>query len=170
MVKGMCLMKVKIIGSVLAATLVLSSIGDSYALANSSYMISTGVKYTSYEDADITNHDLYKRLIKDKQKEFMEIVKGTNLNYQQQVQLLKDRENMGQEQEKTLKVSLIKKAAKILAAKLGEKSIADIADYLFDWEDNLQQGIENYLVDNSSPLDSKNYYVYPILKIFRNGS
>ncbi|ARF67779.1 hypothetical protein B7C51_07950 [Paenibacillus larvae subsp. pulvifaciens] len=142
-------MKVKIVASVLSATLVLSSIGGSYALANSSHMISTGVKYTSYENADITNHDLYKRLTKDKQKEFMEIVKGTNLNYQQQVQLLKDRENMGQEQEKTLKVSLIKKAAKILAAKLGEKSIADIADYLFDWEDNLQQGIENYLVDKA---------------------
>ncbi|MCY9512239.1 hypothetical protein M5W68_20225 [Paenibacillus larvae] len=141
-------MKVKIVGSVLAATLVLSSIGGSYALANSSH--STGVKYTSsYEDGDITNHDLYKRLTKDKQKEFMEIVKGTNLNFQQQVQLLKDRKNMGQEQEKTLKVSLIKKAAKILAAKLGEKSIADIADYLFDWEDNLQQGIENYLVDKA---------------------
>ncbi|MEY8736513.1 hypothetical protein AB9M75_04525 [Lactobacillus sp. AN1001] len=43
------------------------------------------------------------------------------------------------------KTWIIKKAAQLLAAKLGSKSAADIANYLTGFEDDLQSGIQSYL-------------------------
>lgn len=50
---------------------------------------------------------------------------------------------------KVIKVAkpILKKAAKKFGMKIGEKSIADFTDYLFDWEDNIQGGIESFLVN-----------------------
>lgn len=41
-----------------------------------------------------------------------------------------------------------KKVVRWLTAKAGEKSIADITNYLFEWQDNLEQGAENWLVNH----------------------
>lgn len=40
------------------------------------------------------------------------------------------------------------KAAKMFGMKMAEKELADFADYLFEWQGDLQDGIENFLVYN----------------------
>ena len=45
------------------------------------------------------------------------------------------------------KSAAVKKAAKWLAGVIGSKSVADITDYLFEWQDDLEAGCENFLVD-----------------------
>ncbi|MED3352976.1 hypothetical protein P4388_31140 [Bacillus thuringiensis] len=143
-------MKMKIAGSILATTLAVSTIGSSYALADSPNTTPTKQQITNQENTDITTHKLYKELDVDSQKLFIEIVNGANLPYPQQVQLLQDKDRFIEEENNssmhTWKTALVKKAAKLLAAKIGSKSVADITDYLFEWEDDLQQGMENYLV------------------------
>lgn len=51
----------------------------------------------------------------------------------------------------TIKLDMIttnrlKKCAKKFGLKMGETSLADFTDYLFDWEDNLEYGIERFLI------------------------
>lgn len=91
---------------------------------------------------------LYNSLTNSKKQEFNILVKGANLTLDEQLEILKTREKeINHVESKGAKSAVVKKVAKWLAAKAGEKSIADITDYLFEWEDNLEQGAENYLVD-----------------------
>lgn len=46
---------------------------------------------------------------------------------------------------------VIKKACKMFGLKMGEKSFADFTDYLFEWEGDLQTGIENSLMKVGMP-------------------
>lgn len=41
----------------------------------------------------------------------------------------------------------VTRAAKWLAGVIGSKSISDITDYLFKWQDDLEKGCENFLVE-----------------------
>lgn len=140
-------MKLKIAGSILATTLAVGTIGGSYAFAESPN--TTPIKQGN---TDIITNELYKKLDVDSQKLFIEILNGANLTYSQQVQLLQDKEEFIEQENKSLhkskwKAAVIRKAAQILAAKIGSKSVADITNYLFEWEDDLQEGMEHYLVD-----------------------
>ncbi|ANU71630.1 hypothetical protein [Enterococcus faecalis] len=83
-----------------------------------------------------------------KKAEFRELVKGANLSPNEQLQILKEKYDSDREIAPRWKTAVIKKVAKWLAAKAGEKSIADITNYLFEWQDNLEQGAENWLVDH----------------------
>lgn len=51
---------------------------------------------------------------------------------------------------KIIKVAkpIIIKGAKMFGMKMAEKGIADLTDYLFEWQGALQDGIENFLVNN----------------------
>lgn len=95
---------------------------------------------------DIQTNDLFKKLNKEKQNEFIELAKELNLTYQEQIQFLQEKEASKNQLTARWKTAIIKKAAKLLAAKIGSKSVADITDYLFEWENDLQTGMENYLV------------------------
>ncbi|MDA2566429.1 hypothetical protein PDQ34_21010 [Bacillus cereus] len=104
------------------------------------------ISVISNNNTDINFNQLYNQLNENKKEEFLNIVRESNLSFQEQIQLLQDRENSSYEATPRWKAAIIKKAAKLLAAKIGSKSVADITDYLFEWEDNLEQGMQNYLV------------------------
>lgn len=89
------------------------------------------------------------KLPDDKKKEFNELVQSGYFSKTEQVKLLQayTTEN-GNFSTRSVKTKAIKKLAKWLAAKVGSKTIADITDYLFGWQDDLQTGAENFLVDH----------------------
>lgn len=98
---------------------------------------------------DITNNPVYRTLTDAQKQDFADISQGLNLSYTDQADLLNqyaaNRPSTGRFQLQW-KTTLIKAAAKLLAAKLGEKSIADFTDFLFGWEGSLQNGIQYYLI------------------------
>lgn len=51
---------------------------------------------------------------------------------------------------KVIKVAgpVLMKAAKIFGVKMSEKSFAEFSNFLFGWQDDLQSGIETFLVNN----------------------
>jgi len=100
---------------------------------------------------DITTTDLYKKLTNSQKQEFNELVQGENLSYQEQVILLKEHEKYNPSSSQThihpmWKTAILKEIIKITAGVLGEKTAADLSDFLFGWEGSLQSGIEHYLV------------------------
>lgn len=95
---------------------------------------------------EVKNDELYENLSGDKKKEFKEIVDGLDLNKEEQEELLEQREDEKSTATVQWKTAVIKKAAEIIAAKTGEKSVAEVTDFLFEWEDDLQTGMEKALV------------------------
>ncbi|MGG0256904.1 hypothetical protein ABEY61_28330 [Bacillus toyonensis] len=138
----------KIIIKISSAALVSSFIGAALTPTTSVFASEKeqNILEISNTETDITLNHLYNKLSKNKKKEFLNIVKESNLNFQEQVQLLQDRKNNIHSSQQRWKISIVKKAAQLLAIKIGSKSVADITDYLLSWEDDLQQGMENYLV------------------------
>ncbi|OTN82231.1 hypothetical protein [Enterococcus faecium] len=90
----------------------------------------------------------YNDLSDSKKVEFKNLVEGANLSKDEQLQILKEKYTADREPTLRWKTAVIKKVARWLAAKAGEKSIADITNYLFEWQDNLEQGAENWLVNH----------------------
>ncbi|CAK1250505.1 hypothetical protein [Fructobacillus fructosus] len=90
-------------------------------------------------------NDLYQQLDESDKEEFNQIINSLNLSEEEQIDLLQQRiEN--DVPSFRWKTAIIKAAARILAAKLGEKSVADWTDFLFDWEDNFEGGIRYALI------------------------
>lgn len=93
-----------------------------------------------------------------KEEQLMEIAKQLNLT-EQEVQELRDLYNKHSSTTmpmgkigiitKIVKVSkpIIIKAAKAIGIKISEKTFADFTDFLFDWQGNLQDGIESFLIN-----------------------
>lgn len=98
----------------------------------------------SNENKDFDKY--YNDLSDSKKDEFRSLVKDANLSPDEQLQILKEKYEADREATPRWKTAVVKKVAKWLAAKAGEKSIADITNYLFEWQDNLEQGAENWLV------------------------
>jgi len=88
----------------------------------------------------------YRELDSTKKAEFEYIVEGLNLSESEQLQLLKDRSVEQSTVTPRWKTAIIKKAAALIAAKVGSKTVADITNFLFSWEDDLQMGIEKALI------------------------
>jgi hypothetical protein len=94
----------------------------------------------------------------EKEKQLMEISKEFNLSTQD----IKDLRNLYHNEHSTtimplgkigavtkiVKVAkpIIIKACKMFGVKMAEKSLADFTDFLFEWQGNLQDGIENFLI------------------------
>lgn len=96
----------------------------------------------------MTQCGAYQSLTKDQKEEFNDIVNGLNLSYNEQVTLLNQyaKQHPSTKIQTKWKTSIIKAIAKLIIAKTGEKSAADVTDFLFGWEGDLQSGIEHYLV------------------------
>lgn len=92
----------------------------------------------------------------EKENELLEIAKEGNLSNEEINQLVKlYEENMISPRGKLgvilkiVKVSknVMLKASKAFGVKMAEKTVADWTDYLLGWQDDLQDGIENFLID-----------------------
>src|SRR5699024_7291222 len=92
----------------------------------------------------------YNMLSDNKKQEFNSLIKEFQLTENQQLQVLLDKEIAKNSPTPKWKLAIIKKAikyaARILGTKLSEKGLADIIDYLTDFEDDLQTGFENAFV------------------------
>ncbi|MBM7647011.1 hypothetical protein JOD45_003246 [Scopulibacillus daqui] len=95
---------------------------------------------------DIQSNPIFRSLSEDQKAEFLEIAQELHLSLDEQNDLLKQRFDYHHRIQPQWKSSIIKAAAKMIAAKCGEKSVADITDFLFEWEDDLQTGIEKSLI------------------------
>lgn len=96
-----------------------------------------------------TEFDKYYNDLSDSKKaEFKNLVEGANLSKDEQLQILKEKYTADRQPTPRWKSAVVKKVARWLAAKAGEKSIVDITNYLFEWQDNLEQGAENWLVNH----------------------
>ena len=102
---------------------------------------------------------LYNKLEYKNKIKFKKLKKELNLTREQQIEILKDKEIMDKQPTERWKSAAIRKVAKWIAAKVGSKSVADITDYLFEWEDDLQKGIENWLVEKTGMLRSDAYWI-----------
>jgi hypothetical protein len=99
--------------------------------------------------SNIESEQLYKQLSSDKKQEFNKLIESKIFNNQELLQILQDREERHPSSplfESKWKASVIKAVAKLVASKVGEKSVADVTDFLFSWEGPLQDGIEYYLI------------------------
>lgn len=95
----------------------------------------------------------------EKEKELKELVKEFNLSPQDEQEIRElYRENSNTVTTRA-KIGVIKKiikvakpvfvkAAKLFGVKISEKSIADFSDFLFGWQDDLENGIKTFLVKN----------------------
>ena len=98
--------------------------------------------------SQVNENPTYQRLSSLKKQQFSEILQGMKLTTTQQLALL---EQYAQEHpqppygEAKWKTSVIKKIAKLIAAKVGAKSVSSIMDFLTGWEGQLQDGIQYYL-------------------------
>ncbi|QWQ38597.1 hypothetical protein KMP11_06525 [Gemella sp. zg-570] len=130
----------KILSAVLSASLLITPI---YALTHNYKNV--------VRAAELSNNDefqrLYNRLNYNKKIEFNKLKKELKLTKKQQLEILKDKEIMDNQPTDRWKLAVIKKIAKWISLKVGEKSVAEITDYLLEWEDDLQTGIENFLVE-----------------------
>lgn len=61
--------------------------------------------------------------------------------------------------------TVIRKAASLLAKIMGQKSIAEISDFLFGWQDDLEAGIAAYLLRNGWNRDVANWTAKSIMFI-----
>lgn len=66
----------------------------------------------------------------------------------EQLQILKEKYESDRQPTPCWKIAIIKKIAKWLVAKTGEKTVSDVTNYLFERQDNLEQGAENWLVNH----------------------
>ena len=92
--------------------------------------------------------ELYNSLSDEKKAEFITLVQENHLTADEQYQVLKDYVNKPPMARWKLAVlrEAVKYAAKIVGAKIGEKTIADFVNYLTDFEDHIQDGLENGMV------------------------
>ncbi|KAF0392063.1 MULTISPECIES: hypothetical protein [Lactobacillaceae] len=94
--------------------------------------------------------ELYSNLSSEKKKEFQEIVQTQGLNHSQQYQILQDRETQSNEPTTRWKLSVLKKAVKyaaqLVGTKIKEKTLTEFVNYLTDFEDDMQTGLENGMV------------------------
>lgn len=91
--------------------------------------------------------DLYIQLPTDKKEQFDEIVAALSLSENEQLDLLKAyQQEHPRRRKRGVKSAVIKKVARFIATKLGQKSLVEVTNYLFEWQDNLETGAENYLV------------------------
>ncbi|RGB74915.1 hypothetical protein [Anaerococcus nagyae] len=115
-------------------------------------------KYKSSNDEVKYESLLANNLPDYKKSELLELKNELDLNYEE-INFLEEQyliNHSGTELrwkvsavKKVIKVAkpILKKAAKKFGVKMGEKGIADLTDYLFEWEDDLQNGIENFLIN-----------------------
>ncbi|CIW11511.1 hypothetical protein OLF72_10435 [Streptococcus pneumoniae] len=103
------------------------------------------ITYNSENSSE--KNELYNQLSAEKKGQFDELVSNLNLSEQEQLDLLQQyKEEHPRRAKRGIKSAIIKKVARFLAAKVGQKSVVEITDYLFEWQDNLEAGAENYLV------------------------
>lgn len=91
---------------------------------------------------------LYNSLSDEKKAEFAALVQENQLTADEQYQVLKDYVNkpLMPRWKLTVLKEAVKYAAKIVGAKIGEKTITDFVNYLTDFEDHIQDGLENGMV------------------------
>ncbi|OTO52012.1 hypothetical protein [Enterococcus faecium] len=91
---------------------------------------------------------LYNTLSDDKKAEFVALVQENHLTADEQYKVLNDYVNKPPMPRWKLTVlkEAVKYAAKLVGAKIGEKTIADFVNYLTDFEDHIQDGLENGMV------------------------
>lgn len=89
----------------------------------------------------------YNDLSNEKKIEFNYLVENAHLSLDEQLQILKDKYKADRTPTPRWKAAVVKKVARWLAAKVATKSVSDITNYLFEWQDNLEQGAENWLVE-----------------------
>lgn len=127
----------------LGAVLVVS--GSMVVPETSAFATDTSQTYNSIQKSD--EFDKYfNDLSEDKKIEFQTLVKEANLSRDEQLQILKEKYNSDREITFRWKGAVIKKVARWLADKVGEKSVSSVTNYLFEWQDNLKQGDENYFI------------------------
>lgn len=92
----------------------------------------------------------YNDLSDSKKSEFEDLVRGAGLTQNEQLQILKDKYTSDREATPRWKAAVLKKGvefvAKAVGAKLGAKTLTDFVNYLTDFEDNIQEGLENGMV------------------------
>lgn len=134
----------KILSGSLAMCILASS---SLTIASSNFSVQENSESKSVVKDFQNTH--YKNLT-DKQKvEFNEISKHLNLSAIEQEELLREKyENDTAIAPRGVKTSIIKKAAKLLAAKVGSATIAEVTDFLFGWQNDLQTGMEVFLINH----------------------
>lgn len=131
--------------TILGSAVVPSVVSFADTTNNNSVIVKTNDGTKSFDE-------LYSELSSEKKQEFQDIVNTQGLNYSQQYQLLQDRnaQTTPSRFPSKWKVSVLKKAveygAKILGAKMGEKTATDFVNYLTDFEGNIQTGLENGMV------------------------
>ena len=91
---------------------------------------------------------LYNTLSDDKKAEFVAVVQENHLTVDEQYKVLNDYVNKSPMPRWKLTVlkEAVKYAAKLVGAKIGEKTIADFVNYLTNFEDHIQAGLENGMV------------------------
>lgn len=145
----------KITALTIATTLssVLVATSTSQVKAASAYgnttVLNTNVTNIKNKVSDIKSNQLYKQLSSDKKQEFNGLIKSKTFDNQELLQILQDREKEHPSSplfHAEWKTSVIKTVAKLVASKVGEKSVSDVTDFLFSWEGPLQDGIEYYLI------------------------
>ena len=107
---------------------------------------------TVFADEVVVNYssrknELYNQLPADKKIQFNELVNALSLTEDKQLELLQQyKQEHPRRVRRGVKSAVIKKVARFLAGKLGQKSLVEVTNYLFEWQDNLEAGAENYLV------------------------
>lgn len=114
----------------------------------------TNVHASNISDVTISstqNNDFnyyYNDLSNSEKIEFDQLAKSGVFSQNDQLTLLQEKYNNTRSIAPKWKIAAIKKLAVFLAAKTGAKSISDITNFLFSWEDDLQEGATEYLVNN----------------------
>ncbi|MBF6978223.1 hypothetical protein IU403_03585 [Aerococcaceae bacterium zg-BR22] len=99
---------------------------------------------TSEITQDILLSDNYKLLSKSEKQDFNALIQSGMFSYQDLQNIL--HEKLNGEPTFRSKVAIVKKAARLHAQKLGQKSLAEITDFLFGWQDNLEEGMARFLL------------------------
>lgn len=96
--------------------------------------------YSIYKSED------YLSLSNKEKTQFNELVNSGVFSNQELESILKDKRK--NKSPFRWKIAAIKKAARFISKKLGTKTVAEISDFLFGWQDNLEEGIALLLLRN----------------------
>lgn len=124
--------------------LTLITVGGSIAPVTNVFASEKATNFTATNEFD----KYYNDLSNEKKVEFERLVSGAHLSQVEQLQILKEKYESDRQLTPRWKIAVIKKIAKWLVAKTGEKTVSDVTNYLFEWQDNLEQGAENWLVNH----------------------
>lgn len=126
-----------------------------YALIGS--MLITPLSYVSASDTNVVSTEssfneleyFYNHLSETDKETYNELIKHLDLNEQDKLLILREKATTNFEKQLRWKISAVKKVAQVLAKFLKSigisKGVVGITNYLFEWENDLQKGIEEFL-------------------------